>query len=89
MKDTSIFTEQWKGIAHIAAPRERCDVDEGVRLELGRAVVDRICTVDLLESAYKRSRQTVLPERTRRPSASVLSISMDLPFIAYTLQQDT
>lgn len=66
-------------------PGERRDVDERLRLELSRSIVYRICTFDN-ENMNRNTERDSLPDRTSRPSASVLSISTDLPFMAYTLR---
>lgn len=66
-------------------PSERRDVDERLRLKLSRSVVYRVYAFKH-ENISRNTERDNLPDRTSRPSASVLSISTDLPFIAYTLK---
>lgn len=62
-------------------PCQGCNINKGVRLELCRSIIDSICT-RVWVWLGKGDDFNHRPERMRRPSASVLSISTLLPFIA-------
>jgi hypothetical protein len=63
-------------------PSKSGHVNERVRLVSRGGIVYRICHSS---TSSRHLKGRVSPERTSRPSASVLSISTDLPFMAYTL----
>jgi hypothetical protein len=57
-------------------------------LVLGRGVPDGIYDFQIASTRrIGEQRKKGLPESTNRPSASVLSTSTDLPFMAYTLRK--
>ena len=63
-------------------PSKRGHVNERVRFVSRGHIMKRICHGS---TSSRHLKDGVSPDRTSRPSASVLSISTDLPFMAYTL----
>jgi len=66
-------------------PGQRGYIDERVRFVMRGDVVNSILAE--ISRAHRRTQGGGVPESTRRPSASVLSTSTDLPFIVYMLDK--